>query len=147
MVHFHTNILREILYTYDKKTFVVHMYIKAIWYIYCYFGIFIVILVDLWPFGIYCGHCGIFMANLYILWSFGIYCGHFYCAFPHFGFLYQKKSGNPGSMPSRHLTLCSFSRQDVDSLALCRPRILFQTVRPRSRFYETQFWTKVFGQI
>jgi hypothetical protein len=53
----------------------------AIWYI-------------LWPFGIFYGHLVYFMAVWYILWPFGIFYGHL-VYFPHFGLLYQEKSGNP----------------------------------------------------
>jgi hypothetical protein len=44
--------------------------------------------------GIFYGHLVFFTVFCYILWAFGIVRGNF-VYFPHFGILYQEKSGNP----------------------------------------------------
>jgi hypothetical protein len=55
----------------------------------------------LWPFGIFCDHLVYFVAIWEILWPFGISCDYLvyfvviWYIFPHFGMLYQEKSGNP----------------------------------------------------
>jgi hypothetical protein len=71
------------------------VYFMAVWYI-------------LWPFGILYGHLEYFV----VIWYIHIFCGHLvhifcghlvhlFCGhlvyFPHFGMLYQEKSGNPVS--------------------------------------------------
>jgi hypothetical protein len=43
---------------------------------------------------IYSGHLEYFTANWYIVWAFGNFLVICYI-FPHFGILYQEKSGNP----------------------------------------------------
>jgi hypothetical protein len=44
--------------------------------------------------GIFYGHLVHFTVLCYILWVFGIVCGNL-VYFPHFGILYQEKSGSP----------------------------------------------------
>jgi hypothetical protein len=54
--------------------------------------------------GKFFGNLVYFTAISYILWSFCIFCGHF-GIFPHFGMLYEEKSGNPG------ITMANFGTQ------------------------------------
>jgi hypothetical protein len=53
-------------------------------------------LEGLWPdnFDIFHDHSVFFVAIYFILWPFGICCAHL-LYYPHFGKLYQGKSGNP----------------------------------------------------
>jgi hypothetical protein len=60
--------------------------------------------------GIFYDNVVYFTAIGNILWPFGIFCGHLEY-FPHFGILYQEKSGNPGGIASFAAFSCTVQKR------------------------------------